>query len=271
MTTAAVDALRAEQARAKDLFASLDAGEWQEASGCDGWRIQDVAQHMASTFHGIADPTTIERGSSADVEANAEVPVQARREWSVDQVLAEYDEWSDRGIDALAAMQAEGVGDQVIPLANLGSHPMHILANAIAFDHYCHLRFDIGAAIDRAANLPHDELVLTATLEWMLAGIPQMCAAALEGCESGVNLEFTDLGVTHALAPGATDGHGAARNEGDPGHWTISEGERDDLPTAVSTAHAFVSWGTKRADWRDLGLELSDPSAESTLDAINVI
>lgn len=260
MTIAAVEALRAEQARARDLFASLDDAEWQTASGCAGWRIQDVAQHMASTFHGIADPTTIERGSSADVEANAEVPVSARRDWSVAQVVAEYDEWSDRGIEALAAMQADGVGDQVIPLGNLGSHPMHILANAIAFDHYCHLRFDVGAAIERAAALPNDEAVLAPTLEWMLAGIPQMCTEALAASQQGVNLEFADLGVTHVLSPG----EGGAS-------WTVEEGRRAELPTAVSTAHAFVSWGTKRADWREFGVELSDPSAEATLDAINVI
>ena len=261
MTNAAIEPLRVECARARDLFATLTPDEWQSASGCAGWRVQDVAQHMASVFHTIADPTTIDGGSSTDAEENAEVPVQSRRGWTVKEVLAEYDEWSAKGVDALAALQAPPMADTVVPLGNLGSHPLHILANAIVFDHYCHLRHDIGATIDRAAALPRDAAALDATLDWMLAGIPQMCATALVSCAQGVNLVFReDSERTDALKPGAA---GAA--------WTVSAGADAALPTAITTAHAFVSWGTKRADWRTSGVELSDPAAAFTLDAINVI
>jgi uncharacterized damage-inducible protein DinB len=259
MTVAAIEALRAEQQRALDLFESLTPQEWQAASGCTGWRVQDVVQHMASTFHTIADPSTIDGGSSADAEENAEVPVQARRDWSASQVLDEYREWSDKGIGALAAMQEPPLADTVVPLANLGSHPLHILGNAIVFDHYCHLRHDIGATVPRAAALPRDDAALHATLEWMLAGLPQMCAEALAGCEQGVNLEFDGPGGgAYALAPIA-------------GGWTISSGATEGLPTAVSNAHDFVSWGTKRVDWRDVGVHMADVGGARTLDAINVI
>ena len=71
------------------------------------------------------------------------------------------------------------MADTVVPLSDLGEHPLHLLGNAIAFDHYCHLRHDIGAAVERAAALPHDPEVLAPTIEWMLAGLPQMCADAL--------------------------------------------------------------------------------------------
>src|SRR5262245_54929919 len=120
MTKAAIDGLRAEQTRALDLMATLTSDEWAAASGCDGWRVQDVVQHMASTFHGIADPTSIERGESHDVEENAEVPVQARKDWTPDEVVAEYQEWSDKGIDALAGMQEPPMAEMVVPIGNLG-------------------------------------------------------------------------------------------------------------------------------------------------------
>lgn len=152
MTRAAIAALRAEHSRALELFDSLTADEWARPSGCAGWTVHDVAQHMAATFHSIADPSTIETGSTPDVEANAEVPVQARRDWTPAQVMAEYREWSLKGIAALEGLQEPPLATTVIPLANLGSHPMHILANAIAFDHYCHLRHDIGAAVRRAST-----------------------------------------------------------------------------------------------------------------------
>jgi uncharacterized protein (TIGR03083 family) len=261
MTKAAVSALQTEVDRALELFRSLTPDEWAAPSGCEGWRVQDVAQHMASTFHSIADPASIPGGTSSDVEENAEVPVQARRDWTPDEVVAEYVEWSAKGVGALSMMQEPGMAEMVIPLGNLGSHPMHILGNAIAFDHYCHLRHDIGAAIPRAAALPRDEPPLRATLEWMLAGIPQMCTEALAGCSQGVNLEFSDVGEpsVYALQPGA-----------DGGLWTVSEGAADGLPTATSNVHDFISWGTKRADWRDMGVTV-EGAAAGTLDAINVI
>jgi len=262
MSQAAIEALRVEQARARQLFESLSAEEWGAESGCTDWRVQDVVCHMASVFHMIADPTTIEGGAGQDAEADAEVPVQARKAWTSAQVMAEYDQWSDAGIAALEAMQAPGVGDMVIPLSNLGSHPMHILANAIVFDHYCHLRHDIGAAIDRAAALPHDPDALAATLEWMLAGLPQMCAEALAAVpRQGVNLVFEGAGASSwTLAPG-------------DGLWTVSAGSTAGLPTLASTAHAFVSWGTKRADWRRHATLTGDANGDAArvLDAINVI
>jgi uncharacterized protein (TIGR03083 family) len=257
MTHAAIDALRVEQQHARTLFASLTPEEWAAPSGCTGWRVQDVAQHMASVFHQIADPATIEGGESGDAEADAEVPVQARRAWSAAEVVAEYDEWSDKGIAALAGMQEPPMAEMVIPLGNLGSHPMHILGNAIVFDHYCHLRHDIGASIERAATLPRDVAALTATVEWMLAGLPQMCAEALAGCTDGVNIAFADLGATYALRPGSNG-------------WTVADGAEPSLPTASTTAHDFVSWGTKRADWRTSGMSAPEGAAR-TLDAINVI
>jgi uncharacterized protein (TIGR03083 family) len=260
MTKAAIDALRTEHSRALELFDSLTDEEWARASGCAGWRVQDVAQHMAATFHSIADPSTIEGGTSPDVEQNAEVPVQARHDWTPAQVMDEYREWSEKGIAALASLQNPPLADTVIPLANLGSHPMHILGNAIVFDHYCHLRHDIGAAVPRAADLPHDPAVLEPTVEWMMAGVPQMCATELAGCDVAVTVEFTDLDDTvYHLAPGASGEL-----------WSVGREAAADVPRVPTSAHDFVSWATKRSDWR-AHVQLADPSAAATLDALNVI
>ncbi len=260
MTASTIAALQTEIARARDLIGSLTAEEWSAPSGCTGWSVQDVVCHMASVFHSIADPTTIEGGSSPDVEQNAEVPVQARRTWTTQQVVDEYDEWADKGLAALSALQSPPMADAVIPLANLGSHPMHLLGNAIVFDHYCHLRHDIGHAITRAAELPHDHDALTATLEWMLAGLPQMCQSALSTCDQGVNLKFEGPAAgEYTLTPGTP-------------LWTVTPGRDAASPTVTTSAHSFVSWGTKRADWRtSASIEGDAQAAAPTLDALNII
>ena len=86
--------------------------------------------------------------------------------------------------------------------------------------------------IERAAELPQDAGSLDATLEWMWAGLPQMCAEQLAGCDTGVNI----------VLDGPGGGSWQVRPGGDG--WTVEPGTDPDLPTARSTAHDFVSWGT---------------------------
>lgn len=261
MTAASISALEVEVLHARELFATLTSEEWHAASGCDGWRVQDVVQHMAATFQQIVDASSIDTGDSDKVEESAEVPVKARRDWSTDQVVAAYEEWVGKGVAALAALQEPPMAEMVVPISDLGSHPLHLMGNAIVFDHYCHLRYDIGAAVERAAALPHDEGSLSVTVEWMLAGIPQMCATELAAApQQAVNLVFEGPGGgNYVLAPG-DDG------------WTVTEGSDANAPSITSGTHEFVSWGTKRSDWRDsTSGDTSNPDVAAVLDAINVI
>ncbi len=261
MTQAAITALQNEVDRAKEIFASLAAEEWGADSGCDGWRVQDVAQHMAAVFQQIAAPDTIDTGDSGQTEASAEVPVSDRRDWTPEQVIAAYDEWSEKGVAALAGLQEPPMADTVVPISDLGTHPLHILANAIVFDHYCHLRHDIGAAVERAAVLPRDPEALHATVEWMLAGLPQMCATELgAGPDQPVNIVFDGPAAnSFCLSPG-------------PNGWTVANHCDDDAPVIKTTAHDFVSWGTKRADWRGTSTgDVSIVNVQRVLDAINII
>ena len=261
MTMSAIEALKSEQSRAVELLTSLTPDELSAQSGCTGWRVQDVFCHMASVFHSITEPDSIEGGAGVDVEQDAEVPVQARKSWTHDQVLAEYLEWSDKGIAALAFMNTPEMADTVIPLSNLGAHPMHLLANAIVFDHYCHLRHDVGFAVSRAAELPRDAAALGATVEWMLAGIPQMCRPALATApRQALNLVLEGAGGgSWVVAPSEE-------------LWTVTPGSNADAPTAISTAHDFVSWGTKRSPWqKSTVLQNGNADAETVLNALNVI
>jgi len=267
MSKVAVPALHAETAHVTALLATLTSEEWAAPSGCAGWRVQDVVAHMGAVFRSVCGDTSIPADPGGDAEKSAELAVAPRKEWTPEQVQAEYLEWAPQGVAALTALQEPPLADTVIPLGNLGSHPMHVLANAIVFDHYCHLRHDIGAAIPRAAALPQDESALAATLEWMLMGVPQMCGPALaEAPAQAVNLEFVGgAAATYMLEPGP-----------DGGPWTVRPGVRADAPTCRSTVHDFVSWGTKRDDWRATAtLDGSDEAgriaAAAVLDAINVI
>lgn len=265
MTAAAIDALRAERDLVLELIASLTPAEWELPSDCAGWRVQDVVAHMSAVF------VTVSGGSTAraepptdDAERNADAAVEERRTWSSADVAAEYERTSEAAIAGLAAMQGTPMDDTVIPLGNLGHHPMHLLADALAFDHYCHLRHDLlapGGPLERPP-LPSDDLRLVPTMTWMLAGLPQMCADALSIVDRPIQLVFE--------GPGGGEWHLVP---GDPIVEVVSGRIGDPAATVVSNAHDFVSWGTMRRPWRELGVQLSGDEvyAAEVLDGINII
>lgn len=259
MTAAAVEALKVERQRAIDLARSLTPEEWATASDCAGWTVKDVYLHMIATARTIVEPGSMP-ASDAGTEATADLGVEQLRGLGEAEVVAQYEDWSQRMVEGFAALQDEPVASMLLPLGDLGSHPMHILANAIVFDHYCHLRHDVLSRLDRP-TLPQDPEALAATVEWMLAGLPQMCAAGLTVVDRPLVLVLEGPGGgTWTIAPG------------DP-FVVIGEGAAPDAAaTVTSTAHDFVSWGTARRPWRDTCTISGDAGyAASVLDAVNVI
>jgi len=265
VTQRALDALRSESARLVELAATFTPMEWAAPSGCAGWRVQDVVCHMGCVFHSISDPATIEAGPPDDVEAAAEVPVQARRGWSPERVVEYYRDWAGKGFETLAGMQQSPTAETEVPLGNLGVHPLHLLANALVFDHYCHIRHDIGASVDRAAAQPRDDEALHETRVWMLAGLPQMCAARLRGAVTA------PVGL---VLEGPGGGSWIIEPAGDSGLCQLTPGSHATAAATLSSSvHDFVSWGTRRRSWRDGSVTISGDAelAGAVADAINVI
>jgi len=101
-------------------------------------------------------------------------------------------------------------------------------------------------------------------IEWMLAGMPQMQPGALAECVSApIALELTGPGGgTWTLGPAGTDGV-----------ITVTEGvDGGAAATVTSSAHDYVSWGTKRSDWREACTITGDEGlAVAFLDTVNII
>jgi len=252
-------ALKLAVAEVKSVITTLSDEEWSRPSGCQGWSVRDLVAHMSSNYKETVDPSPPPAEPiNLPAERMMDMLVEPRKAWSNQQILDEYLAFCDQAVAVIESMQEEPLA----PLGNLGAHPLHILGNAIVFDHYCHLRHDIGAGVQRAADLPRDPEALAAILEWMLMGLPQMCADALSKAPSQVvNLHFTGVAQgDFVLTPGAP-------------LWTVMPGAQAGAPTVTSSAHDFVSWGTQRADWRKTSSIAGNgaDAAGAVLDAINII
>ena len=265
MSELAVDGFRAEREAILTLAKGMTADEWLLPSACAGWTVRDVMGHMACTLHGVIDPAFLPDMANG-TEQSMEPAVAERRTWPIEQVIDEYETYSGQAADLFASVQAAPLAETMLPMGDLGTHPMSILPSTFLFDGYTHLRNDIltpNGSIDRPQP-ERDEMRLRPTIEWMLAGLPWMCADALAGVVDRPITLILDGpgGGTWTIAPG-----------GDEGRVALSEGASPDaVATVRGTDHDFVIWGTRRASWRDLvNIEGDEAYAARVLDAIKII
>jgi uncharacterized protein (TIGR03083 family) len=265
MSQLAVEGFRAEREAILTVAKDMTPAEWLLPSACAGWTIRDVMGHMACTLHGVIDPAFLP-DTTSDTESAMEPAVAERRTWPIEAVIDEYETYSGQAADVFASVQDAPLAETMLPMGELGTHPMSILPSTFLFDGYTHLRNDIltpNGSIDRPQP-PRDEMRLRPTVEWMIAGLPWMCADALAGVvDRPLVLELEGPGGgTWTIAPG-----------GDEGRVVVSESAGVDAAATVhGSDHDFVIWGTGRASWRDLvKVEGDDAYAARVLDAIKII
>ncbi|HEY5172883.1 MAG TPA: maleylpyruvate isomerase family mycothiol-dependent enzyme [Acidimicrobiia bacterium] len=265
MSQLAVDGFRAEREAILTIAKGITAEEWLLPSACAGWTVRDVVGHMACTLHGVIDPAFLPDTTSG-TERAMEPAVAERRSWPIEAVIEEYESYSEQAANVFASVQDAPLSETMLPMGELGTHPMSILPSTFLFDGYTHLRNDIlvpNGPIDRPQP-PRDEMRLRPTIEWMLAGLPWMCADALGGIvDRPIVLELDGPGGgTWTIAPG-----------GNAGRVALREGASSGAAATVHGAdHDFVIWGTRRAAWRDLvKVEGDEAYAARVLDAIKII
>jgi hypothetical protein len=188
--------------------------------------------------------------------------VEPRKDWSNADVRDEYLKYCDGAVTALGAIQEEPLASTVIPLADLGQYPMNQLADAFAFDHYCHLRIDLLQPTGPIARdvPPADDALVAPAVGWMLTGLPQMQPGLQNQLDGAISLVLTGEGGGSWLISRSGDGI------------SVTPGGGEAAATVTSSAHDFVLWGTKRTAWRDACTVDGDSGiAEKFLDALNIV
>jgi uncharacterized protein (TIGR03083 family) len=264
MTMAGSVAARELGDRYAQVVVSLETEEWSRPSRCAGWSVQDLVAHTGSNFRVLVEPPdpTAPAPQVETAEQLQDLLVVQRRGWSSAEVAAEFQENLKPAMAALAAMQEEPLASADITLTDLGTYPMHTLADAFAFDLWCHLTVDLLAPtgpVERPRPEPTEDL-LGPAIGWMLTGLPQMCPSLSTVLDRPLGLRLTGPGGGEwTLVPGRPS-------------LTVVPGLRDPAAVATSPASDFVLWGTTRTPWRDCVRADGDRAyAERVLDAVDVI
>ncbi|WP_409329616.1 maleylpyruvate isomerase family mycothiol-dependent enzyme [Trujillonella humicola] len=264
MSEAGVAAARELGAHYAEVVENLTPGEWRSPSRCAGWSVQDLVAHTGSNFRVLVVPPDPDAAAPEveTAEQLQELLVAQRRSWSSAEVAAEFRDNLEPALAALAAMQEEPVASAGITLTDLGTYPMHALADAFAFDLWCHLTVDLlapGGPVDRPAPAADDAL-LGPAIGWMLTGLPQMCPSVAEVLDRPLGLRLTGPGGGEwTLVPGGPS-------------LAVVEGLQDPAATATSAATDFVLWGTTRTPWRDsVRVDGDRGYAERVLDRVDIV
>jgi uncharacterized protein (TIGR03083 family) len=228
--SSALKAIEADRETILGLSRELEDSVWTKDSGCPGWSVQDVLSHMACSFWLAVDPANLPDPGGLPAERAADLYVESRRNLTHEQIVADYESVSLRGLEMLAAVQDQDVD---IPLGDVGTYPASAIADAFAFEHFVHIRYDLfppGGPLSGDPP-PSDDLRLAPTLDWIEAALPQQNANLVASMGKAVEIHL--------------DGFSGR---------TLRIGDADVAARVTSDPEAFIQWVTQRATWEVLGV-----------------
>jgi uncharacterized protein (TIGR03083 family) len=235
--SSALKAIAADRETVLALARELDDSVWTKASGCPGWSARDVLSHMACSFWLAVDPSRLPDPGELPAERAADLYVESRRNLTHEQIAADYESVSAKGLEMLAAVQDQ---DFEVPLGDVGTYPASAIANAFAFEHFVHLRYDLLAPSGPLSGdaPPSDDLRLAPTLDWIEAALPQQNADLLARMGKAAEINV--------------DGSHGVRGR------TLRIGGADPAAIAARVTcepEAFVQWVTQRGTWEALNVQ----------------
>lgn len=265
MSIAGVASARTLVASTLEIVESLKPGDWSADTASHGWRVHDLVTHLGFFFNFIADPNLeLPDNPSGKTERLNDAAVRERADWTPTEVVDYYREQSKLGLVTLSALQEDEYRDKPIEMFDLGTYTLAQLSDAVTFDHLVHLTCDLLAPHGPIASRTQVDVDATIgpALDWMIAGLPQMCGAALDRAMTApVGLRLTGHGERTLVLDRDSDGR-------------IVVTETPDLPTDIATSSSvdFLRWGTTRSSWRSAVTITGDPHRVAPiLDAIDVI
>jgi uncharacterized protein (TIGR03083 family) len=239
MTTTAVSCLEGLSHQVLALGEHLSDEDWDRPSACPGWSVHDVVIHLMATLYEVVEPEVLAEPVLGDIEASNDRQVEHFRRRGPEQTLADYARLLPAALSALEQMQHPDERDAVVDFDNAGRYPAHLVADSLVFDHYCHLRHDLAeprgplGALDAHVSAE----ALQSSLNWLLAGLPQMSPPILhEALTEPVRLRLC----------GPAGGAWVLRQDGP---FTVTVADDDTSPvgaTILSDTDSFLLWGTHR-------------------------
>jgi uncharacterized protein (TIGR03083 family) len=263
MSEAGLVGMRATGEDALLAAAALTPEQWRAPSAAGGWSVQDVFIHLGSLLELLQSAVGGATVPPLGIEELNDQIVAQRRGWTPSETVEFLRDQLDSAERLFTSLQVEPMASTEAPLLDLGSYPLHSIADMFTFDMLAHLRWDVLAPRGPVPSAPIPELDsarLTPAVDWLVGGLPRMQPHLAEHVPGALLLLLTgpggrDLSIT------AVDGA-----------LTVGDSDIDPVATITSSTTDFVAWSTTRSAWRPLvHIDGDRDAASSFLDAVNLI
>lgn len=180
----------------REIFDGLGEDDWGRPTPCTDWTVKDLAAHLGAIegqFQGLPQPPTPEPGGSSIDDWTA-AGIEARRDWTVEQVLEEVAEASERQLEHLRGLgPADGDAWQNRVPGPVGETTEAMRADIRLMDLYVHL-LDLRTALGRGLQLDAEPTACRLCTERAidLAGWGAVKKAGIE--DGRVRLDLSGLG-----------------------------------------------------------------------------
>jgi uncharacterized protein (TIGR03083 family) len=256
------------QAASEDLLTiatKLTDDQWRAPSAAAGWSVHDVVVHIGSLLELLQAAVAGADSPPVGIEELNDQVVAERRDWKPAQTVQFLRDQLSTALDTFSALQEEPTASTRVPMLDLGSYPLHAIADMFTFDITTHLHYDILAPRG-PIELPHpllDEVRLMPAIEWLLGGISQMQPGLAQHLCSPISLQLNGPGAQHVLlTPG----------DSTPIVTPKTDSSVHAATTVTSTTEDFLAWSTQRLPWPDLvHIDGDHHIAAEFLNALNLI
>ena len=225
-----------------EVFSSLTAEEMEAPSACEGWTVRTVLAHVtlsAAAMARLVDPQPYGPGEDFEPALDARAREFARR--PAGDLLELFRSSVPTVLGTFRTLPGE-LADVPVSMASAGTYPLATMADALTFDHTCHIRWDVlqpRGPVRR--DLPDvDAGRLAASVRWLTGGIPQMTTTRFrELVTDPLDLALSGPSATFRLVPR----QGTVAVESSP-----TGAARATVRTAATD---FILWGTGREPRQD--------------------
>ncbi|MFF4732786.1 maleylpyruvate isomerase N-terminal domain-containing protein [Streptomyces mirabilis] len=266
MSNEGLTGLRLAAADVSQAAATLEPSALDTPSAAAGWTVRDVITHMGDLLDILMSAVRGELDAEGvGIEELNERRVSRKRGHNSEGAVEEFDRKVDSALEMFSGLQGEPYASTEVPFLDLGTYPLHAMADVCAFDFYTHLRWDIlGPRGPLRTNVPEpDEARLRPAVGWLLAGLPNMQPGIAAHVAKPLSLTLTGPGGGRwSLLP-------------EDGALVVSDRSADDAGAVAdirSSTHLFTAWATTRLPWREhVELQGDSTAASDFLDYLNLV
>jgi uncharacterized protein (TIGR03083 family) len=263
MSEAGIRGMRAAGDDLLEVASTLTDTQWQTPSAATGWSVKDVVIHIGALLELLQGAVTGAEVPPVGIEKLNDEVVDSRRDWTAKQTQAVLRDQLDAAVEAFSPLQSEPIASTVVPMLDLGSYPLHAVADMFSFDIATHLRYDILRPRGPIpSSLPAlDDTQLVPAVSWLIGGLPQMQPGLGQFLLAPITLQLNGSGGRDVVL----SSEAGVLSAGDPADAAV-------VTTVTSTAADFLAWSTQRLPWPAVvHVDGDEQVARQFLNALNLV